>query len=323
MKACASCTLFTLFFFALILNPMAFYRSSFKRIASVVVRPRCMRLSDATNSLQTNGSSDHTSLNAKAIRIEVERIHKKTFNGIVKLNDKIIAGDKSMNSSDTIEIQRKNLTSLRERLLSATKLLDLVANKSAITDQVTIDACLETLRNLGVEASRVQVGAASSTKNKPKNVPASPRLPYVSYISSDDIIIRVGRSASDNDELSCSRAYRDDADWWLHVHGFSGSHVVIRSNDDELPIKFPSTLREAATLAAMQSKCPESRTKCEVTYTRCRHVTKERTDPPGLVRLDSSRTGIIIVNRRSTNLNFEKTLKSKSFSEAAFNIQKS
>jgi hypothetical protein len=275
-----------------------------------------MVFSDTGDSQHAIGKKELRSLNAKAIRKEAERIQKKTFNGIVKMNERISAGDKLITENQSL-----NLDSLRQRMLSSTKLLELVANKSIITDNGAVDIILEILRDIGVDPSSVRIGTVRSAKMT-KNAPSHPRLPYVSYLSSDGIIIRVGRSASDNDELSCNRLHRDDADWWLHVHGFSGSHVVIRSNDDELPIKFPSTLREAATLAAIQSKCPDSRAACEVTYTRCRHVTKDKSDPPGLVRLNASVTGIIKVKKQSSNAKFEETLRSKSYSESSFNILK-
>ena len=88
---------------------------------------------------------------------------------------------------------------------------------------------------------------------KKKKGPSStaPRLPYNAFASESGVEIRVGRRASDNDLLSCDFRYRDGADWWLHAAGCPGSHVVIRSHDDNLPANDGDAVRDAACLAAL------------------------------------------------------------------------
>ena len=107
---------------------------------------------------------------------------------------------------------------------------------------------------------------AGPKKKKQKAPP--PRKPYWTYQSVDDIEIRVGRGASDNDQLSCSPEHRDGRDWWMHVAGCPGSHVVIRSQDDDLP---EETVRDAAALTAKYSKAPQ-KGKIRVSLVRCRQV---------------------------------------------------
>jgi predicted ribosome quality control (RQC) complex YloA/Tae2 family protein len=82
-------------------------------------------------------------------------------------------------------------------------------------------------------------------------------------------------------------------DWWLHVAGYPGSHVVIRSHDDSLPVKFEETLKDAATLAVINSKCAQSG-RVAVSYTRCRNVVKPSGAKDGLVRLTGDVSTIII-----------------------------
>ena len=71
------------------------------------------------------------------------------------------------------------------------------------------------------------------------------------FDSPDGMEILVGRSASDNDVLTFKIAAQKD--FWMHVAGESGSHVVVRNPDglDALPRE---TLRYAAALAAGYSK---------------------------------------------------------------------
>jgi hypothetical protein len=89
---------------------------------------------------------------------------------------------------------------------------------------------------------------------KQKQAPAAPRIPFIAYPSKDGIEIRVGRGSADNDKLSCDPAFRDGPDWWMHVAGHPGSHVVIRSHADDLPSSAPETIKDAAALDAKYSK---------------------------------------------------------------------
>ena len=66
-------------------------------------------------------------------------------------------------------------------------------------------------------------------KQKVKGPRPTPRLPYRVFTSDGGAEIRVGKTASDNDSLSCDPAHRDGDDWWLHAAGCPGSHVVVRA----------------------------------------------------------------------------------------------
>ena len=107
--------------------------------------------------------------------------------------------------------------------------------------------------------------------------------------------IRVGRSSVDNDQLSCNPAYRDEDDWWLHVSGSPGSHVVIRCHDDDLAEKYSETLADAALLAAVFSKEGKRTSRLPVSFTRCRDVFKPNGFVPGMVRL-TGKVGTVIVD---------------------------
>ena len=72
------------------------------------------------------------------------------------------------------------------------------------------------------------------------------------FTSADGVDIRVGRTSSDNDEVSCNPECRDSKDWWMHAAGCPGSHVVIRYTGDEGPPR--ETVTDAALLAAVNSK---------------------------------------------------------------------
>jgi len=94
--------------------------------------------------------------------------------------------------------------------------------------------------------------------------------------------VLVGRGAHENDELTFRVG--EPRDFWLHVSGQPGSHVVVRNPDglDELPRE---VLEGAARLAAWHSKSRGARGKVEVHVCRVADVSKPRGFAPGEVRL--------------------------------------
>ena len=94
--------------------------------------------------------------------------------------------------------------------------------------------------------------------------------------------ILVGKGAKDNDHLTFAVADRDDL--WLHVSGWSGSHVVVRMPDGagEPPHEI---IEHAARLAAWFSKGRGARGKVEVHVCRAGDVRKRPGAPAGQVQL--------------------------------------
>ena len=94
----------------------------------------------------------------------------------------------------------------------------------------------------------------------------------------------VGASDADNDYLSTRVAAPED--WWFHVRGVPGSHVVLRARPDEEPSR--ETLRQAAAVAAHHSKARGAGT-VPVHCTRARYVTKPRGAEVGTVEVTRGR----------------------------------
>jgi len=93
--------------------------------------------------------------------------------------------------------------------------------------------------------------------------------------------ILVGKNAEDNDRLSTKIGNADD--FWFHVAGVPGSHVVVRNpyNYADLPRNVKNV---AAGLAAWYSKAKNAG-KASVHYTTCRYVKKIPGSPAGQVLL--------------------------------------
>ena len=102
-----------------------------------------------------------------------------------------------------------------------------------------------------------------------------------SYIAPNGMVVLVGRTAADNDILTFKLASQKD--FWLHVAGDSGSHVVVR-NPEGLSRLPRETLRFAAALAAGHSKAREGG-QVAVPVARVSDVKKPRGAPAGKVTL--------------------------------------
>jgi predicted ribosome quality control (RQC) complex YloA/Tae2 family protein len=94
--------------------------------------------------------------------------------------------------------------------------------------------------------------------------------------------ILVGKGDAENDRLTFGIA--EPRDFWLHVAGPAGSHVVVR-NPDALEALPRPVLERAAELAAWHSKARGARGKVEVHVCRVADVKKPRGFAPGEVLL--------------------------------------
>lgn len=97
------------------------------------------------------------------------------------------------------------------------------------------------------------------------------------YLSSDGYHIYVGKNNLQNEELTFH--FANGNDWWFHAKGAPGSHVIVRTNGEELPDR---TFEEAGRLAAYYSKNAKA-DKIEIDYVEKKHVKKPSGAKPGFV----------------------------------------
>ena len=97
------------------------------------------------------------------------------------------------------------------------------------------------------------------------------------YLSSDGYHIYVGKNNLQNEELTFHFASGND--WWFHAKGIPGSHVIVKTNGEELPDR---TFEEAGKLAAYYSKNRGSE-KIEIDYIEKKHVKNPKGGKPGFV----------------------------------------
>jgi predicted ribosome quality control (RQC) complex YloA/Tae2 family protein len=137
---------------------------------------------------------------------------------------------------------------------------------------------LDSLHEIREEMEQAGIVRAPRTKKKAAAAVSEP----LHFVSADGIDIFVGRNNRQNDRLTLRYASAEDL--WLHTKDIPGAHVIIRHPDPP-----PSTLTEAAILAARYSKASASQ-NVPVDYTKVRHVHKPKGAKPGMVIYTHQRT---------------------------------
>lgn len=253
---------------------------------------------DPSNSIstiiETTTSKKPEEWNLKGLKAETSRMYLRFFKKVGKASERLSKGLEiyhSIKDSSNLEELEKcpNIDELKDELIKLQATLNSIGRLEEGLKNIRSNKDSNYVK-LIEDAITLNINDSPPPKQdrgepKPKGKPSPPRKPYFIYNSSDNVSIRVGRAAPDNDELSCNPEHRDNDDWWLHVAGYAGSHVVIRYTNDDIYEKYKETVLDAAMLAAVNSKAPQSG-KIPVSLTRCRFVTKPSGAKAGMVRLN-------------------------------------
>ena len=97
------------------------------------------------------------------------------------------------------------------------------------------------------------------------------------FVDDNGFHIYVGKNNYQNDQLTFKFATGND--WWFHVKQMTGSHVIVKSENKELP---DSTYEYAAALAAYYSSGRDNE-KVEIDYLQNKNVKKPNGSAPGFV----------------------------------------
>jgi predicted ribosome quality control (RQC) complex YloA/Tae2 family protein len=181
-------------------------------------------------------------------------------------------------------------------LLARVRALEEGASDTALSDDPALDAALEdalakvpatVARTLGVSAlrspARTVAGSPRASSGR-ELIPGRLRPRRLKTREGWDVMI--GRSNEGNDYLTHRLARPED--YWFHVHGAAGSHVVLRRGKGKNePSK--KTLEEVAAWAAFHSQA-RTAGKVPVIVTRKKYVRKPRKGPPGLALCTNEKT---------------------------------
>ena len=152
------------------------------------------------------------------------------------------------------EIAQKRKEITEERILELEAFLE---EAEKISDMQGLEKLKERLKTFGVTFER-------SLPHRKKELA---HIPYHSFYTSSGKEVLVGKSAKDNEYLTFRVAKGND--FWFHVRGLPGSHVILLLNRGESPTE--EDILESALLAAHYSSARGER-KVEVTYTQRKYL---------------------------------------------------
>jgi predicted ribosome quality control (RQC) complex YloA/Tae2 family protein len=139
-----------------------------------------------------------------------------------------------------------------------------------------------------VETARPGARDAAAVARGDKHAPSG-RLEPMRFKSSEGWDVLIGKNNEGNDYLTMTLARPED--YWFHVHGSPGSHVVLRRGKGaNEPSK--ATLHEVASWAAFYSKSRTAGT-VPVIWTLKKYVRKPRKSPAGTVTCEREKTVMV------------------------------
>lgn len=124
------------------------------------------------------------------------------------------------------------------------------------------------------------------TPEKGKKSQQKGKRPFRSLEISENWSLYIGRTSTENDQLTTRFARPDD--WWFHCRVFHGTHVIARSPEKNAEIP-ENVMFLAARIAAYYSMAKNSE-NVPVDYTRIRYVRKPRGAAPGFVTYKNQKT---------------------------------
>ena len=178
-----------------------------------------------TISQQLSTIPDVKTLNLSGLKEELTRNHLRAFKKCVKATERyqkamreyeeILAMDdpplEVLEKCPNVDELRAEMETLKQRLATLAELEETFKTVKATSDPRYESSARKAIE-LGVTDTPPPRQDQGPKKPKgPRTV--APRKPYNVYKSVEGIEIRVGRSSSDNDELSCNPEHRDAKDW--------------------------------------------------------------------------------------------------------------
>ncbi|MCE5318537.1 MAG: NFACT RNA binding domain-containing protein [Parachlamydia sp.] len=125
-------------------------------------------------------------------------------------------------------------------------------------------------------AKEVRLPGAALEKEREK----ARRLPYREFLTASGLKIWAGKDARSNEKLTFSHA--KGSDWWLHVHNFPGSHVILRVSKQQQPDD--ESIQDAIQIALAYSSAKEQ-AAAEVCVTQVKYVSRLGRGKEGKVQI--------------------------------------
>lgn len=141
------------------------------------------------------------------------------------------------------------------------------------------------------EIRRELMESGYANKSFKKSMSKSSKIKPHEYVTANGFKLLVGKNNVQNDMLTFKIAEKND--WWFHVKGAPGSHVIMICDGIEPPeIDFT----QAATVAAIYSSRSDN-AKIDVDYTKVRHLHKPTGAKPGFVTYTTYWSAVVTPDR--------------------------
>ena len=185
--------------------------------------------------------------------------------------------DPTLNPQENAKKYYDKYGKLKRTYEAVTELLSETAKETAHLESISqaLDIALSEEDLVQIREELMESGYIRKRRSQDKK-PRITSRPF-HYLSSDGFHIYVGKNNLQNDELTFQFASGND--WWFHAKGIAGSHVILKSEGQEVPDR---AFEEAGRLAAYYSKS-RGQEKVEIDYIEKKHVKKPGGAKPGFV----------------------------------------
>lgn len=196
----------------------------------------------------------------------------------IPLNEYRSAQDNAQRYFKQYSKAKSTYLNVTQQLKDALSELQYFESVKAMLDNCSTKQEIDEIRQELIDQGYMKSSFRNSKKKQDK--PSSP----LEFTSVDGFRILVGKNNKQNDLLTLKTAASYDI--WLHTKNIPGSHVIIRTEHQNVP---DSTLLEAAILAAYHSSAKMSY-NVPVDYTVVKNVKKPSGAKPGMVIYDNFKT---------------------------------
>lgn len=193
----------------------------------------------------------------------------------IPLDNTLSAIDNAKKYFDKYNKLKRTYVALSDQIVETKNDIDYLESISNSLDIATAETDLADIKTELISTGFIKNKHKQGDKKKSK-APKVDNKP-LHYLSSDGFHIYVGKNNFQNDELTFKFAGNND--WWFHAKGIAGSHVIVKTNGEELPDR---TFEEAGALAAYYSKGKDQK-KVEIDYIQKKHIKKPNNAKPGFV----------------------------------------
>jgi predicted ribosome quality control (RQC) complex YloA/Tae2 family protein len=221
----------------------------------------------------------------QVLEVEGQRIEIDPQRGAVAAaQERFRAYNKARNTLEELPKRLRTVEHQLEGLEQLITLLELTDEREQI-DQLALEAEEQGYIVPGtLESGKAKAKTRAKEKTQARKQRRTLRRKPLHLVSSDGFDIYVGRSATQNADVTFRIGRPDDV--WLHVRDVPGAHVIVRSGGQDVPER---TLQEAAGVAAYFSRMRHERS-ADVDISRRSRVRKVPGGITGLVTYRAERT---------------------------------